>query len=73
MIEQIRAWMNSLAPMWVTVGDVQMFCFENEVHSGKEVEKALFSLANDGFLQYSLDKVKNPLSDSNLTAFRRIQ
>lgn len=39
-----------------TVGDIMMFAFEDVVVTGQEVEKAVFSLANDGFLIYAGDK-----------------
>ena len=69
---KIKDWVSDIGPMDLTVGDLQMFAFEREVVSGKEVEKGVFSLANDGFLMYVKGKFKNPVTGEPMQCFRKI-
>lgn len=71
MKEKIKEWASMIAPVWFTIGDVQMFCLKNEVVTGPEVEKCLLELANEGFLLYDAKKVKNPLQSGYLAGFKR--
>lgn len=70
--EKIKDWVNDIGPMNLTVGDCQMGAFDNEVVSGKEVEKGVFSLANDGFLMYVKGKFKNPVTGEPMQCFRKV-
>ena len=72
IVEKIVDWVSDIGPMDLTVGDCQMWAFDNEVVSGKEVEKGVFLLANDGFLMYVEGKFKNPVTGEPLKCFRRI-
>ena len=69
---KIKDWVNDIGPMNLTVGDCQMWAFDNEVVSGKEVEKGVFSLANDGFLVYVKGKFKNPVTGEPMQCFRKV-
>ena len=65
--EIVKDWAESIGPINFTIGDLMMFAFD-EVVSGQEVEKAVFSLANDGFLSY--DKpINNPIG-KQIPSFR---
>ena len=68
---KIKDWVSDIGPMDLTVGDLQMFAFEREVVSGKEVEKGVFSLANDGFLMYVRGKFNNPVTGEPMQCFRK--
>lgn len=67
--EKIKDWVNDIGPMKLTIGDLQMFAFEEAV-SGKDVEKGVFSLANEGFLVYCKNKIKNPIGQP-IPTFRK--
>lgn len=63
-------WITEMRPMNLTVGDVMMFAFDKVV-SGEEVAKAVFSLANEGFLHYIESTVMNPITGKPIPCFRK--
>lgn len=70
--EKIKSWINeSKTQMTYTIGDLMMFAFNGEVVSGQEVSKAIFSLANEGFLCYVESHIKNPMTNGMIPCFRK--
>jgi hypothetical protein len=68
--EKIKDWVSEMAPMNLTIGDLMLFAFDKSV-SGKEIEKGVSALANDGFLVYVESTVKNPMNGEPLPCFRK--
>lgn len=68
--DKVAEWITDMNPMNLTVGDVMMFAFDKAV-PGEEVAKAVFSLANDGFLRYIESTVMNPITGNPIPCFRK--
>jgi len=67
---KVKSWITEMNPINLTIGDIMMFAFDTVV-SGQEVSKAVFSLANEGFLCYVKSEIKNPMTNGMIPCFKR--
>jgi hypothetical protein len=68
----ILEWVKNMYPVWVDPSDVKLFCSRMNFESTAKIEKALFELANEGFVDYSNTKAKQFFSGGINPCFRYV-
>jgi hypothetical protein len=69
--DRAKEWISSIGTMNLTIGDLQLFAFDEPV-SGQKVQEAVNSLAKEGFLCYVKSTVRNPINHEMLPCFRKV-
>jgi len=72
LIAEILEYVKGMHPVWVDPSDIKLFCPKMHFESTSKIEKALFALANEGFLDYSNTKAKQFFSGGINPCFRYV-